>query len=44
MDLTLYSIVVFAVALVGVCTLAIMQNVKDADECIEEMLNRKNEK
>lgn len=44
MDLTVYTIAGFVVVLVGVCTLALMQNVKDADECIEEMLNRKNEK
>lgn len=41
MDLTLLIIGGFIIALVGVCALALFQNVKEADEAWEEALNKK---
>ncbi len=44
MDLTLFVIGGFIVAIVGVCTLALMQNAKDADEAWEESIKDKQNK
>lgn len=44
MDLTLFVIGGFIVAIVGVCTLALMQNAKDVDEVWEESIKDKQNK
>lgn len=44
MDLTLLIIGGFIVTLAGVCTLALMQNAKDADEAWEEAIRKEQSK
>lgn len=44
MDLTLVIIGGFIVTLAGVCTLALMQNAKDADEAWEEAIRKEQSK